>query len=124
MLSPVGFLFTLVYLSCFSLTFTVNAVVEIIRKLLKVVISPVSCHFCLVFLAHSRWKKWIFSLSIKNAIFWCVLNKLKWYLFLQFGHTPLHLAAEKGNLMAVKALVRNPNSPADYSKQNKVSVSL
>ena len=58
------------------------------------------------------------------AIFWCVLNKLKWYLFFQFGHTPLHLAAEKGNLSAVKALVRNPYSPADYSKQSKVSVSL
>ncbi|CAH3180688.1 unnamed protein product, partial [Porites evermanni] len=36
-----------------------------------------------------------------------------------FGHTPLHLAAEKNNLSAVKALVRNPYSPADYSKQNK-----
>ena len=46
------------------------------------------------------------------------------FVFSQFGYTPLHLAAEKGNLGAVKALVRNPYSPADYSKQSNVSVSL
>lgn len=33
--------------------------------------------------------------------------------------TPLHLAAEKGNLRAVKKLINNPHSPADRKKQNR-----
>ncbi|XP_020603605.1 ankyrin repeat domain-containing protein 54-like [Orbicella faveolata] len=37
-----------------------------------------------------------------------------------FDLTPLHLAAEKGNLRAVKKLVNNPYSPADRNKRNRV----
>ncbi|CAH3119183.1 unnamed protein product [Porites lobata] len=36
------------------------------------------------------------------------------------GHTPLHLAAEKNDLLAVKKLIENPNSRADYRKKNNV----
>ncbi|XP_020630343.1 serine/threonine-protein kinase TNNI3K-like [Orbicella faveolata] len=36
-----------------------------------------------------------------------------------FALTPLHLAAEKGNLRAVKKLVENPYSPADRNKRNR-----
>lgn len=36
-----------------------------------------------------------------------------------FALTPLHLAAEKGNLRAVKKLVENPYSPADRNKLNR-----
>ncbi|XP_020630342.1 uncharacterized protein LOC110067359 isoform X2 [Orbicella faveolata] len=37
----------------------------------------------------------------------------------KFDLTPLHLAAEKGNLRAVKKLVNNPYSPADRNKRNR-----
>ena len=36
--------------------------------------------------------------------------------------TPLHLAAEKGNLQAVKKLVENVSCPAELTLQNKVTL--
>ena len=36
--------------------------------------------------------------------------------------TPLHLAAEKGNLQAVKKLMENVSCPADLALQNKVTL--
>ncbi|XP_078344907.1 uncharacterized protein LOC144630412 [Oculina patagonica] len=37
----------------------------------------------------------------------------------RFDLTPLHLAAEKGNLQAVKKLLNNPYSPADPNKPSR-----
>ncbi|KAK2548586.1 hypothetical protein P5673_031176 [Acropora cervicornis] len=39
-----------------------------------------------------------------------------------FKMTPLHLAAEKGNLQAVKKLVENVSCPAELTLQNKVTL--
>jgi len=45
-------------------------------------------------------------------------------LLFQFKMTPLHLAAEKGNLQAVKKLVENASCPAKLGAQNQVTFCL
>ena len=45
-------------------------------------------------------------------------------LLFQFKMTPLHLAAEKGNLQAVKKLIENASCPAELRPRNKVSFCL
>ena len=45
-------------------------------------------------------------------------------LLFQFKMTPLHLAAEKGNLKAVQTLVENASCPAVLGTQNKVTFCL
>lgn len=45
-------------------------------------------------------------------------------LLFQFKMTPLHLAAEKGNLKAVQKLVENASCPAELETQNKVTFCL
>ena len=62
---------------------------------------------------------WVQNLSPAGKDRWITIQ-----LLFQFKMTPLHLAAEKGNLQAVKKLVENASCPAVLETRNQVTFCL